>query len=100
MRFDPQKKKPNFYAVQRRPPPPNGVSSDVSRNLLVQFKVAAGHALCGTFAVTSDGVALGIAIVQDRLSVDGPHGSGLRVRPRAGERRDGRLQKKKTPKIM
>jgi len=57
--------------------------------LLVELKVSAADALRGTFAVTSKSVALGVAIVQNRLSVDRPFGGGgLRVRTRAGERRD------------
>lgn len=60
--------------------------------LLVELKVATANALSRTLAVTPDGIALGVAIVQNCLSVNGPYGGSLRVGPCAGERRDRSLQ--------
>lgn len=60
--------------------------------LLVKLKVATANALSGTFAVTPDGIALGIAVVQNCLSINGSYGGSLRVGPCAGERRNRSLQ--------
>lgn len=47
--------------------------------LLVKFKVATTDALRGTFAIAAESVALGVAVVQNGLSVDRPFGGSLRV---------------------
>lgn len=47
---------------------------------VVELKVSTADALRGSFAVTAKGVALGVAVVQNHLSVNRPFGGGgLRV---------------------
>lgn len=60
--------------------------------LLVELKVATADTLRRTFSVTTEGVTLGVTVVQNGLSVDWPFRSGLRVRACVGKRRDRRLR--------
>jgi len=61
--------------------------------LLVELKVSTADALRGTFAITAKSVTLGVAVVQNRLSINRPFGGGgLRVWARAGEWRHWRLR--------
>lgn len=62
------------------------------KTLLVELKVATADTLRRTFSITTEGVTLGVTVVQNGLPVDWPFRSGLRVRACAGKRRDRRLR--------